>query len=336
MMKEKLISIIVAAYNIEEYLPRCLDSILAQKYTELQIIVVDDGSGDRTGQICDEYAQKDTRIQVIHQQNMGLSGARNTGLAVARGSYVGFVDGDDWIEPDMYKTMYSACEMEEAEIACCAYREIGAKNANENFSAKQYLLTREEALEIYICDNRSFHIYNSVWSKLFRRDIVEKLSFPVGRQSEDIMYTTRALAQAVKCVFLDLPYYNYVVNREDSIMNASISERRFKDEIPFWKEQTGYLYGLGMQEFAQKAAYHFYRRMLFYYIDFRKRKMRSSGDKLVQLIRNEKREIQNIYHKPFVKKGDRVRMKVFLRCPGAYYQMVRMYDKIVIPLRQRH
>lgn len=335
-MEEKLISVIVTAYNIEEYLPRCLDSILTQVYSNLQIIVIDDGSTDKTGTICDEYAAKDSRIQIIHQPNQGPSVARNAGLDIARGSYIGFVDGDDWIQPDMYKAMYNACRNEDAEMACCSYKKVGRVQEEQSFSAKQYLLTREEALDIYICDNAPFHIYHSVWSKLFRRDIIESLKFPLGRKSEDIMYTTRALAQVVKCVFLDLPYYNYVVDREDSIMNSDIIDRRFKDEIPFWKEQTGYLYGLGMQELARKASYQYYRKMLFYYIDFRKRKLKPSAEKLVQILRNEKREINNIYKMKFVKTGDRIRMKVFLRCPGAYYRIVKLYDSLVVPLRQKH
>lgn len=329
-----MISVIVTAYNIEAYLPRCLDSILTQVYSNLQIIVIDDGSTDSTDTICDDYAKKDERIQIIHQANQGPSVARNAGIEIAQGSYIGFVDGDDWIEPDMYASMFNACVKEDAEIACCAYKQVGQNSEKQEFSNKQYLLSREEALDIYICDNRTFHIYHSVWSKLFRREIIASLKFPSGRKSEDIMYTTRALAQAVKCVFLDVPYYNYVVDRQDSIMNADIIERRFKDEIPFWKEQTGYLYGLGMKELAQKAAYQYYRKMLFYYIDFRARKLKPSAERLVQIIRNEKREINSVYKKDFVKKGDRIRMMLFLCCPGLYYQTVKLYDCIVIPLRQ--
>ena len=332
-MVYKLISVVVAAYNIETYIARCLESLLKQNYKNLEIIVVDDGSTDQTGTLCDEFAQKDNRIQVIHQQNMGLSGARNTGLKVAKGSYIGFVDGDDWVEPDMYRALYEACEHHQAEMAGCAYHQIGAKKVKEAFSEKQYVLSKEEVLDTYICDNKQYHIYNSVWSKFFRSDIVASLEFPIGRKSEDIMYTTRAMAQITKFVFLDTPYYNYVVDREDSIMNAGLAERRFKDEIPFWKEQTGYLYGLGMRELAQKASYQFYRRMLFYYVDFRKRKMRKPADELIQKMRNDKREIKSVYKNDFVKTGDKVRMKLILRFPELYYLIAKLYDRTIVPLR---
>ncbi len=107
-MEEKLVSVIVAVYNIEEYLPRCVESIMHQTYRKLEIILVDDGSTDGSGDICDEYAGKDDRILVIHKKNGGLSDARNAGLERASGDYIGFVDGDDWIEEGMYRAMYEA------------------------------------------------------------------------------------------------------------------------------------------------------------------------------------------------------------------------------------
>lgn len=338
-MREKedgvLISVIVAAYNIEEYLPRCLESLLAQSYDNIEIIVVDDGSRDKTGIICDQYARRDRRIKVIHQENQGLSGARNSGLLKAEGDFIGYVDGDDWVERDMYKDMLKACRDSQAQMAVCSYQKTGPEAEEESFSGEIHVLTRKEALEVYICDNRKYHIYNSVWSKLFCRGAVEDLKFPVGRKSEDIIYTTRALLNIDTCVFLDTPYYNYMTDREDSIMNQGLGERRFKDEIPFWKEQLICLENAGEAELAQKAAYQFYRRMLFYYVDFRDRKMKAAGRELVRFLRKEKKEISQIYRKDFVKTGDKVRMRMALAWPFAYYQTVKFYEKYVIPLRQK-
>lgn len=333
--EEKLISVIVAAYNIGEYLPRCLDSLLAQSYRKLEIIVVDDGSGDDTGAVCDRYAGEHERIKVIHQQrNEGPSGARNKGLAIAKGDYIGYVDGDDWVEPEMYAAMLRACEEQECDIAVCAYREIGAENTKKRFSEEQYVLTQKEALEIYICDNRQFHIYHSVWSKLFKRSVIEKLEFPAGRKSEDIIYTTKALLNISSCVFLDTPYYNYRVNRKGSIMNEQVRERRFRDEIPFWREQIECLGKAGFSELSEKAAYYFYRRLLFYYVDFRDRKMKAAGAETVKLLREEKDEIRQIYQKEFAASGDKVRMELALLWPQGYYGIVKIYDKLIVPLRQ--
>ena len=124
-----------------------------------------------------------------------------------------------------------------------------------------------------------------------------------------------------------------MVDRQTSIMNSQIHERRFQDEIPFWKEQRGYLYGLGMQELAQKASYQFYRRMLFYYVDFRDRGMKDSGRQLVEFLRSEKTEVKRIYQKSYVAIGDKVRMRIALLAPDLYYLIVKIYDKVIIPLR---
>lgn len=335
MQGEKLISVIVTAYNIENYLPRCLDSLLAQTYSPLEIIIVDDGSTDKTAVICDRYeAEHEKMIKVIHQKNGGVSAARNSGLDIARGDFIGYVDGDDWVKPEMYEKMITACIETEAQIAICNYQEIGDGSREVHTSGKRLELTMREAMNLFLdCDPR-FHIYISVWSKLFDRELIKDIRFVEGKLSEDIMYTTWAITKAQKCVLLDEAYYNYTVDRSSSIMNVRLAERRFQDEIPFWKEQIRYLYGLGEQELAEKAAYRFYRRLLDYYLDFRKRKMGDAAKQLIRLLKDEKNEVKRIYRKEFIPVGDKVRMKLALVTPSGYYLIVKLYDKFVIPLRQ--
>lgn len=334
MQNDKLVSVIVTAYNIEKYIGRCMDSLLSQTYQNLEIILVDDGSLDGTAVICDEYAAKSDKIRVIHKANGGPSAARNAGLAIAHGEYIGYVDGDDWVEPDMYRDMLKACLDTGAQIAICTYRQVGKGSEEIHPTGDIIELEREKALEWYISGHEQYHIYHSVWSKLFKREIIRDIVFLEGRKSEDIMYTTWALARASKCVFLDTPYYNYMMDREGSIMNSKLVERRFADEIPFWKEQASYLESIGLQELSEKGAYQFYRKMLFYYIDFRDLKMKQPAKKLAALLKDEKQKINEIYHKAFAAKGDKVRMKVFLLSPGMYYHIVKLYEKIIIPLRQ--
>lgn len=334
MQGEKLVSIIVAVYNIENYLSRCMDSILAQTYRPLEIILVDDGSTDGTAAICDRYGMENENVKVIHRKNGGLSAARNSGLEVASGDFIGFVDGDDWVEPEMYGTMVNACVETNAQIAVCNYREIGEGAEDFCPSGKLLELTMSEAMDLYLSVDPPYHIYNSVWSKLFAREVVKDIRFVEGKSSEDIMYTTWALTKAEKCVLLDEAFYNYMVDRSDSIMNVRLAERRFQDEIPFWKEQIGYLYGLGDQRLAEKASYRFYRRLLDYYLDFRNRKMRGAARQLIQLLKNEKAEVKRIYQNDFVSTGDKVRMKLAMAAPSGYYVVVRLYNKFVIPLRQ--
>lgn len=332
----RLISVIVTAYNIEKYLPGCMESLLAQTYRPLEIILVDDGSDDGTPSLCDKYARENEQVQVIHKENAGPSSARNAGLLAAKGDYIGYVDGDDQIEADMYENMLGACLDTGAQIAICAYREVGEGAEECHPSGRILELTREQTLELYISGDPQYHIYHSVWSKLFERELIEDLRFPEGRKSEDIMYTTWALTRASKCVFLDTPYYRYTVDRSGSIMNSQIHERRFQDEIPFWKEQADYLRQKGMQELAEKAEYQFYRKMLFYYIDFRDRGMRESAKELMSFLWKEKQEIKKIYCREFVASGDKARMKLALQMPELYYQVVKAYDRFIIPLRQKH
>ncbi len=337
-MKQKSvrISVIVTAYNIENYLPGCMESLLAQTYSPMEIILVDDGSDDGTPGLCDRYARENDQVQVIHKENGGPSAARNAGLAVAKGDYIGYVDGDDRIEADMYENMLGACLRTGAQIAICAYREVG-EGAQECHPTGRILeITREQTLELYISGDPQYHIYHSVWSKLFERKVIEDIRFPEGRKSEDIMYTTWALTRASKCVFLDTPYYRYTVDRSGSIMNSQVHERRFQDEIPFWKEQADYLKKMGLQELSEKSAYQFYRKMLFYYIDFKDRGMKDSAKELMDFLRKEKQEIKRIYQKEFTSSGDKVRMKLALCMPGVYYRIVKIYDRFIIPLRQRH
>lgn len=335
MISDKtLVSVIVSAYNIEKYLSRCLDSLLMQTCKSLEIIVVDDGSTDHTPEICDSYVKNHDNIIVIHKENGGLSSARNAGLKAAKGSFIGYVDGDDWVEPEMYEAMLKACLEKDAEIAVCAYRQVG-KGAEKIHPTGNILeFSRDEALELYISGHEQYHIYHSVWSKLFKKEIVKDISFYEGRSSEDIMYSTMALTKASKCVFLDTPYYNYVIDRPDSIMNSKLHERRFRDEIPFWKEQAVYLSNKGFKELSRKASYQFYRRMLFYYIDFQDNKMRESARKLAKLLKDDKKIICEIYKNNFVAVGDKARMKLFIFSPQLYYRIVKLYDKMIIPLRQ--
>ena len=121
------LSVIVPVYKVEKYLSKCIDSILAQTFTDFELILIDDGSPDRCGEICDEYAAKDSRIIVIHQQNKGVSAARNAGLEIAKGKYIGFVDSDDWIEPEMYQILIATANETASELVIC-----GSKQRDES------------------------------------------------------------------------------------------------------------------------------------------------------------------------------------------------------------
>lgn len=329
------ITVIVAVYNIESYLKRCVDSIIGQTYRNLQIILVDDGSTDKSGGICDSYKEKDSRIEVIHKMNGGLSDARNAGLEKAEGDFVGFVDGDDWIEPFMYKKMLDACLDTGADIAICRYNQIGGSPDWEEPDGKIIPLTKDEAMDLYICGDDQHVIYNSVWSKLFRKSIVGDIRFVTGRNSEDILFTTQTFCNAGQFVYLDIPCYNYACDRAGSIMNEKASHRRLDDEIPFWRMQIGYLHNCGREEDAKKAAYYFYRRMLFYYIDFYYNGQKDSAREIAAQMEADREQINILYCSSLSNVGDRERMKLFLFCPPLYAGIDRIYKKLIVPIKQR-
>lgn len=333
----KLISVIVPAYNVASYLPRCLDSILAQTYKNLEIILVDDGSSDETPLICDEYAKKDNRIIVIHQKNSGVSVARNAALNIAKGDYIGCVDSDDFIEPNMYEIMLNACVEHDAPLASCAYVQIGKGALEWNFTNEVKLLDQNELLKAYISDGDEYRINHSVWSKLIRKDLIGELRFPAGKNSEDISFTGNILSKADKCVYIDMPLYNYIVDRDDSIMNikTEFGKRRLEEEIPFLNKQIDLYNELGLNEIADFALYHLCKRKLSYFYDFKVRKMKAAANEISKSIKADKNNINRVYEGENIKTGDCVRMKLFLFSPNLYYFIVYLYEKIIIPIREK-
>ncbi len=338
-MGNELISVIVPVYNMEKYLERCVNSILRQTYGRLEIILVDDGSTDTSPGLCDAFAKKDSRVMVVHKENGGLSDARNAGLAVATGDYIGYVDSDDWIEQDMYERMYRACVEQDAQLCVCRYFCEYADRTLGGGSAESVPLTREELLRIYIGGHARYVIYNSVWSKLFRRSLVEGMTFPKGRNSEDITYTTRAFCRLEKAVYLDRCLYHYVLDREGSIMNGARGERMFRDELPFWREHIALIREAVSEEMADFASYHFWRRLLFYYIDFKNAQRAGDGTadgyarRIADELRGDRAAIGRVYGTGAVSAGDRMRMRLFLFSPALYAFTVRVYEKFVIPIR---
>ena len=332
---EDVISIIVPVYNMEKYLERCMSSILNQTYRHLQIILVDDGSTDASPQMCDAYSKKDARVQVVHKENGGLSDARNAGLQLATGTYIGFVDSDDWIELDMYEKMYAACVSQDADIAVCRYASVYKERIQKTESDRIVVLSREELLEKYIADDADCVIYNSVWSKLFRRELVEGILFPVGHNSEDIMYTTKSFCKVKRAVYLDQCLYNYVQSRGNSIMNSNREERMFQDEIPFWREHVAYIREHVSDVLGAYAEFYFYRRLLSYFTELAKEKETEKiAQRITDVMYAEKKVIRRVYRKACNSYSDKIRMWIFLISPRIYQSYYIIYLKMIQMLKR--
>ncbi len=223
-MDMTLISVIVPVYKVESYLDRCVQSIVDQTYTNLEIILVDDGSPDNCGAMCDAWAEKDSRIRVIHKENGGLSDARNAGMAIATGTYMGFVDSDDYISENMYQLLYNRMLADRSDIAACGVEmvfEDGTPSRSLTRSG-QCVLNREEAIKASICES---WLKQPVWYKLYKTELIRNIPFPVGKYHEDVFWSYQAVAKAQKVSVFDIPCYFYT-QRSGSIMSESFSLRR--------------------------------------------------------------------------------------------------------------
>lgn len=227
-MSSKL-SVVVPVYNVEKYLEKCIHSLLQQSFPIDEIIIVDDGSSDNSGRIADSFAVENPNVIVIHQQNMGLSGARNTGIDRATGEYIGFVDSDDYINPNMYSVLLQRAEENNAEISMCGvwYEQDSGEGYSPFPSDKEFVWDKETAL---IELNSYRYINMSVWKAVYKRNLFEieaygekQLRFPVGKNSEDYYLMHKIIARAEIIAYTSEPFYHYV-QRQNSISRYSIGE----------------------------------------------------------------------------------------------------------------
>ena len=205
---DDLISIIVRVYNVEPYLRQCLDSIVSQTYDNLQIIVVDDGSTDGCGMICDEYAAQDKRVEVFHLPNGGQATARNYAVEKSRGQWVGFVDGDDWIAPDMLEKMLMAVTQEDADMAVCGVIYAYRDGTNELPITTEYkvLDSKEAAMDVCFGGNQ---LRENIWNKLVKKSCIPELYAPKWQSYQDMLFLTEFLLKTNRIVLLDSNLYYY-------------------------------------------------------------------------------------------------------------------------------
>ncbi len=248
--KGKIISVIVPIYNAEKYLEKCLDSIVGQSYRHLEIILVNDGSMDRSGNICDRYAAGDRRIKVIHRENGGLSAARNAGLDIATGEYLGFVDSDDWLEIDMYQFLLDDLLSVGADIAVCGFFHTFDDYEMPNDKSFSYrVLERTDALKLLLKDRV---MQNYIWCKLYKQELFEGIRMPEGRIFEDAFTQHLIFEKARKVVMHNVPKYHYL-QREDSICGRIRSFMNEDYHAAFY-ERVLYFSGKGEKRLAGLAA----------------------------------------------------------------------------------
>lgn len=239
------ISVIVPIYNVELYLPKCIESIINQTYKDLEIILVDDGSPDRCGEICDEYALQDARIKVIHKENGGLSDARNAGLDVANGQYVSFIDSDDFINENFYETLEDMIVRYNADIVQCEFLKVDEYEVYDFDDVKELC---DERVDLISSHSALDNLFNEkyvntvvVWNKLYKRCLFKEIRYPKGKINEDEYTTYKVIFNAKKIAETNRAMY-YYVQRPNSIMGQGFNLKRldileaYYDRVLFFNE----------------------------------------------------------------------------------------------------
>ncbi len=218
-MEQKQVSIIVPIYNLEKYLDKCINSLIAQTYKNLEIYLVDDGSKDSSGEICDRYAELDKRIIVIHQQNGGAAAARNAALEVCKGDYIAFVDGDDYIAADYIQTLVACLEKHNAQISICGWQDV-YENMNAEtkpLAGAEEIYGTEQALENLMYQRK---YDTAMWSKLYCRELFEDVRFPLGNVYEDIAIIYKVFCKAKVVSYVDYKGYFYLLREQGTTLQA--------------------------------------------------------------------------------------------------------------------
>ena len=260
-----MISIIVPVYNIEKYVERCITSIMSQTYEDIEIILVDDGSTDSSGDICDRLAQKDDRILVIHKTNGGLSEARNSGLDIARGEYIGFVDGDDYISPYMYEYLYHLLSKYEANMAECDFKEV-----LEDEDVKYDSLKNDNIIDVLEGEHK-YHLVTGLctqdivaWSKLYKREIFDQFRYIKGKLHEDQWAIPYIVNKCDKIVRSNARLY-YYTNRKDAISKTQITPSRMWDLLDALKNSVAFFKDNGLLSYQEIEARQLCNYIMMYY-----------------------------------------------------------------------
>lgn len=259
------ISIIVPVYNVEKYLKRCIDSILNQSFKNFELILVDDGSTDNSGKIVDEYESTDKRIRVIHKENGGQGSARNRGLDIAKGNYIGFVDSDDWIHRDMYKCMYKFITEDNTDIVQVGHNIVKEYIPDGKCNLSDIKVTSIDNIIDKFTDCNSFEILPFIFpvNKLYKKEIWEELRFPEGKFAEDLRIIYKIYFKISKFKSIDFKFYNYYMSSNSST-RGEFNIKKLED-IEAWEEMFKFIdeNNSGVNRCNLKTIYC--RRILTYY-----------------------------------------------------------------------
>lgn len=326
-MMKPLITIIIPVYNVKQYLEKCMSTVLAQTYENLEILLVDDGSKDGSEKLCDEYAGKDARVRVIHKVNGGAASARNAALDVAKGEYIGFVDSDDWIEPNMFEVLLNAIERNHAQIAFCANQRVFREQMDNDLTDSEIVMEGEDVLTSFVNPAYKPHILKAVWDKLYRKDLIGDIRFRIG-QHEDGDFNTKVLLNTKKVVYCGQVLYHYLDERQGSVTNTGISDHIFEDRLPVLREQIADLKRAGRLDLVERQQVMYGMELLKFYDKISRSDHEKKSrylDKIRNLVREDADELKKSFSYSQAGKGYILEMKLFLLSPVlfTFYKKLR-------------
>lgn len=321
-----LISVIIPIYKVEKYIHKCINSVLNQTYKNLEIILVDDGSPDKCGEICDEYKKSDSRIKIIHKKNGGLSDARNKGIEIMTGDYVAFIDSDDYVDKNYIKELYESIKTNQAGIAVCNYYKyydnIGKKEYDKKSLNDKKIFNNIEALKDVLTTYSVIDVVT--WNKLYKSELFIKnqIRFPFGKLHEDNFTTYKLLYFSNKTIFIEKPLYYYRL-RSNSIMTSGFNTRRLDvleagvETKEFIKKHLPYLYAYAEANFAVLE------------IGILNLLVNSSNNKTKDIIvwQKIKRDILNNFFRYMANEQIKIKQKICLLISLTGYDVYRFFRK---------
>lgn len=316
------ISIIVPIYKVEEYLEKCVKSIISQTYRNIEIILVDDGSPDNCGKLADDLAKTDPRIKVIHKANGGLSSARNAGIDVAEGDYIGFVDSDDTIEPFMYEKLFLLLQKENTKLSVCAVNyvyEDGEVLRKKGIGKNETFDFRQAIIEMNL--HRYFDM--GAWSKLYHRSLFEDIRFPVGKLSEDYYIMYKIFDKAQRVSYLDIPCYNYLQRKNSITRSDKINhdhEYAAFEQMQYLDEKYPDMKVIGHTAYASAA--------LTVYDFYLKNKVQCSKEKIDHFQKVVRENRKYIERANYLTKSKKIQFALFLKSPILYNIVFKIYRKM--------
>ena len=317
------ISVIVPCYNIESYLPRCIESILAQTYKNLEVILISDGSTDGTDEVIREYAKKDSRIIPIFKENSGVSDTRNRGLDIATGDYIGFVDGDDYIEPEMYETLLKNAIENNADISHCGYQMVFPSRVDYYYNTgKKVIQDNKKGIRDIIVGD---YVEPSPCIKIYRKNIVNNLRMPPDiKINEDVIFNFYAFVNSQKSVYEDLPFYHYIL-RKGSAATSKINQNKLFDPVRVRKEIFEYSLK-NLDNEIQSVVYSSYLNSIInlYRVVSNSKLKEYKEDSFIL-----KRQIKEIKGNFMLNKRVKTERFLFFHCTGLLMFTYKIYDKFL-------